>query len=115
MEKIYLLCFTKGDFITESYWTTENDGGGYVIQASKHLESLQMRMREEVYTFVEKRIEFLKKVEEQESWREYYYEDIDQDVEAGFWKDGMGWEMGYVDGAGWGDKPKFYIQEIKIN
>ena len=56
MEKIYLLCFTKGDFITKSYWTTENDGGGYVIQASKHLESLQMRMREEVNTFVEKRL-----------------------------------------------------------
>ena len=99
MEKIYLLCFTKGDFITESQYTTENDGGGYVILASRHLEFLQIRMREEVNKFIERRVEFLKKIE--------------QEVEEGYWKDGMGWEI-YVDGAGWGDKPKFYIKEIEI-
>lgn len=115
MEKIYLLGFTKSDFITESEWTTKNDGGGYILLASRHLEFLQMRMREEVNKFVEKRVEFLKKIEQEEDWTEYYYEDIEQDVEEGYWKDGRGWEMGYVDGAGWGDKPKFYIKEIELN
>ena len=114
MEKIYLLCFTKGDFITESQYTTENDGGGYVILASRHLEFLQMRMREEVNKFIERRVEFLKKIEQEEDWIEYCYEDIEQEVEKGYWKDGMGWEI-YVDGAGWGDKPNFYIKEIEIS
>lgn len=113
MEKIYLLCFTKSDFITESQWTTEYDGGGYVILASRHLEFLQMRMKEEVNKFVEERVEFLKKVEK-EDWREYIYEEIEEDVEKAYWADGMGWEI-WVDGMGWQDKPKFYIQEIEIS
>lgn len=117
MEKIYVLCFTKSDFIAHSQWTTEYDGGGYPILASRHLEFLQMRMREEVNKFVEKRKKLLKKVEEEECWTEgtYSYEDIEENVEEGYWANGMGWGITGELNYGWDDNPEFFIQEMEIN
>ena len=116
MEKFYVLCFTKSDFITESMWTTENDGGGYPIVASRNLEFLQMRMREEVNEFVEKRKKLLREVEEEEFLTEgsYSYEDIEDNVEEGYWADGMGWTITGELNYGWGDNPKFFIAEMEI-
>ena len=117
MEKIYLLCFTKSDFITEDIWTTEYDGGGEVILASRHLEFLQMRMREEVNKFIEKRCELLKRVEKTEDLTEgsYSYDlDYEENIEAGYWDDGRGWEIAGELNYGWNDNPTFYIKEIEI-
>ena len=117
MEKIYLLCFTKSDFITQTMWTTENDGGGEVLLASRNLEFLQMRMREEVNKFIEKRCELLKRVEETEDLcKDSYSYDLDyeENIEAGYWDDGRGWEITGELNYGWNDNPIFYIQEIEI-
>lgn len=116
MEKIYVLFFTKSDFITDSLWTTEYDGGGYPILASRHLEFLQMRMREEVNNFVEERKELLRRVEKAECMTEgtYSYEDIEENVEEGYRADGMGWSISGELNYGWNDEPHFFIQEMEI-
>lgn len=122
MEKIYLLCFTKSDFLAGYDPECYCDGGGYVILATKHLEFAQKRMREEVKDFVENRIELLKGLEEQscDEWG-FIYEDTDFE-RIGYWGyDGMGWEINpekigcdRSSYNGWEDNPKFYIEEIEI-
>ena len=72
-------------------------------------------MREEVNKFVEERKKLLRRVEE-EFWTKgtYSYEDIEDNVEEGYWADGKGWEITGELNYGWGDEPTFFITEMEI-
>ena len=109
MEKIFVLVFTKKDFSTD--YTSDCDGGGFVIFATRELEIAQKRLKKEVKKFIKERISKLQALEEE------YDESVEYDEinfkEEGWWSDGMGWHMmGY---EGWTDEPKFYIKEIKVD
>lgn len=121
MEKIYVLCFTKNDFLTGQYYYDEYDGGGYPIIASEDIKLLEKRMKEEVMVFVQERLELLKKMQEEDSWFEDFEveeieKDIDEWVREGYdrmLEDGtmVRWQ---VDKYGWWDNPTFYIAKVGI-
>lgn len=121
MEKIYLLCFTKSDFLTGKWDYDENNGGGYPIIASSNLKFLEMKMKEYVKVFVLKRLELLKKIQDEDSWfDDFEVEEIEKDVDK--WIE-EGYNLMLEDGTfirwqtcnyGWWDEPTFFIQEIGI-
>lgn len=121
MEKIYVLCFTKTDLLTGKWDYDENDGGGYPIIASRNLKFLESKMKEYVKVFVEKRLELLKKIQEEDSWFEdFEIEEIEQDVDK--WIE-EGFNLMLEDGTfirwqcyryGWWDEPTFFIEEMDI-